>query len=98
MIKFNQSDDNKQFISIRVLDNKPASKIYEYVRDLYDSINGLPHTIDNEEIVIELCKNSYLGFSLNDLRQEVKKKTDVVIGHFCVDLNEKSQRTYCVVY
>ena len=94
MIRFNKNNDDKQYISIRVMDNKAAPEVYNYLTGIHTSINNLPCLIDNEEIAIELCGNSSVGFSLNDLRQQLKPIFDVVINLICVDLSVDGQRVY----
>ena len=97
MIKFTKADDDRQFIAIAINDNTPAQRVYNYIKDLHISINGLPFAIDNDEIVIEILDNVHLNFSLNDLRLALKKiSANIVVGHFCVDLSDKSQRVYCI--
>ena len=96
MIRFNKADDDKQFVSIRIRDGKTALEVYNYLSGLY-IMDNLSCAMDNEEIIIEICGNSSVGFSLNDLKRALNKiSNNVDVGHFCVDLNEKNQRVYCI--
>ena len=92
MIKFNQSDDNKQFISILVLDKTPTQKVYDYINNFYNSINISFYKMDNEEILLNLRNDIKYGFSLNKLRKSISKIADATVKHFCVDLAQPSQR------
>lgn len=97
MIRFNRTDDNKQYVSIHIRDGKAAPDVFNYLRGLYLTINNLPCAMDNEEIIIEISGNSPIGFSLGDLRRTLKRiSANIVVGHFCVDLSDKSQRVYCI--
>lgn len=73
MIKSTKANDDRQFISIIINDNTPAQRVYNYIKDLHMSINGLPFAIDNDEIVIEILNKVHLNFSLNDLRRALQK-------------------------
>lgn len=94
MIRFTKTEDNKQYISIIVKDDKDPLKVYNYITSAYDTLKNLPCIMDNEEIAIKLCGNSSLGFSLNELRRQLKQIADVVVSIICVDLSVYGQRVH----
>lgn len=94
MITFTKAQDNKQYIIISTADSKTAPEVYDYIKGIYSSLNNLPCIIDDEEVAIEICDNQSVGFSLNELRQQVQKVSDAVINVICVDLSVDGQRIY----
>lgn len=48
--------------------------------------------LDDSEIIIEIDNEIDYGFSLNELRKHIKSITTANVTHFCVDMNEPSQR------
>lgn len=91
MIKFNLTDDNKQFISISIKDGTPSNIVANYITDYYPSV-GKICKLDEDEILIPLKNNINYGFSLNELRANVAEIAKVDIYNFCVDVRIKSQR------
>lgn len=92
MIEFKNTDDNKQFISILIIDETPIQKVYDYINNIYPSLKIGFYAMDDEEIIFNLTNNINYGFSLNELREIVKQKAKAIITHFCVDIEEPKQR------
>lgn len=94
MITFTNKDDNKQFISINANENTNIDTIVNEMKKQYPSLKQL-HIIFNEaEILIPLETGFPYGFSLNELREYIKPIAAATVTHFCVDMDEPTQRYY----
>lgn len=91
MIKFNSTDDNKQYISITVKDGTSSDIVADHIINYYPSVGKICE-LDEDEILIPLENNIDYGFSLNELRATVAEIAKVDIYNFCVDIEMMSQR------
>lgn len=94
MIKFTEQDNNKQFISIEIKDNKSTKIISENLKKTYVALQQANIIYDTSEIIIEIDNNIDFGFSLNELREHIKTVAAATVTHFCVDTDEPTQRYY----
>lgn len=96
MIKFFNTDDNKQFISIQPKDGTDTNKIIAYIIDKHPTIEGNIYASDTEEILINLydAADSHYDFSLNELRNTVSEISTSDIHIITVDMDEETQRVY----
>lgn len=94
MIKFTNSNNDEQYISIAV-DNPEDTNINDLVDKIkaeYPSIQTLHVIFDESEILIPLINDCNYGFSLNQLREYLKPIAAATVSHFCVDTDEPLQR------
>lgn len=96
MTKFNKSDENEQFVSILVKDGTNTGKLFNHICKQHPTAKAHLQGMDENEILLELPDSgcSHYDFSLNELRNTTLKMAIATITHFCVDLDEPSQR-YC---
>lgn len=92
MIKFNTSEDNKQFISIGIESGTNTEKVFNYISGIYPVICDYLYKMDNDEIIVRLENGAGYGFSLNALRSTVAEVEKANIYTFCVDMDEPTQR------
>ncbi len=94
MIKFTSNEDNKQYISI-ISRKTPTDIILDKAIKLYPEIAKGFYKADKSEILLNLDNSIDYGFSLNELRETLNKiADDIIVSHFCVDIDEPTQR-YC---
>ncbi len=94
MIKFTNAYDNQQFISIAI--DNPEEVNVDYlisrIKAEYPSIQALHIVFDESEILIPLTNDCKYGFSLNQLREYLRPIAAATVSHFCVDMDEPTQR------
>ena len=96
MIKFFNTDDNKQFISIQPKDGTDTNTIIAYIIHKHPTIEGNIYASDTDEILINLydAADSHYDFSLNELRNTVTDISTSDIHIITVDMDEETQRVY----
>lgn len=94
MIKFTNEYDNQQFILIAIDSSKDANvnKLISKIKAEYPSIQALHIIFDESEILIPLTNDCNYGFSLNQLREYLNPIAAATVSHFCVDMDEPTQR------
>lgn len=94
MIKFTNEYDDQQFISIAL--NNPEEVNVDYlirrIKADYPGIKALHIIFDESEVLIPLVNDCNYGFSLNQLREYLKPIAAATVSHFCVDIDEPTQR------
>lgn len=94
MIRFTNEYDNQQFISIAI-DNPEEVNVDNLINKIkaeYPSIQALHIVFDESEILIPLTNDCNYSFSLNQLREYLKPIAAATVSHFCVDMDEPTQR------
>lgn len=92
MVHFTKSEDNKQFISVKINDGSNTRRVLHYILKKYPLISNQVFDMDAEEIIINTpAEGEYYNFSLNDLRRTVSNIADAEITMFCVDVNSDTQ-------
>ena len=82
MIKLGKAEDNKQFISITVLDGTPATEVYHELVWQYPLIASTIHGLDSEQILVEMVDGVDYGFSLSDLQNTMTEICQAEIQSF----------------
>ena len=89
MIRFNQNNDNVQFVSIVLHGGEDTSTVFERLSHV---ISGLSlFAKDCEEILLDIPDGG-CGFSLNQLRAAIEPIAKAKVAIVTVDLDEPSQR------
>ena len=93
MVSFSKKDDNRQFISVKVLDNTSPSDLFRQLKVVFSGLSEVTTIIDVDELLIELDEKG-LGFSLSEFRRIAKTFSNVDVSAFIVDLDDETQRNY----
>lgn len=96
MIRFSEKDQDRQFISVHILDGTPAAVVLSELKGKYPTLENaevilLDWGID-EEILIEIGENAGFGFSLCAFRNSVEELAQAEVKIFSVDLDAEGQR------
>lgn len=94
MIQFSEKDENRQFISVHILNGTSPSNLLAQLKTVFSSISETNTITDQEELLIEIPERNSLGFSLSEFRRIVASFTEAAIKCFTVDVEAEGQRNY----
>lgn len=93
---FTEKDENRQFISVHILDGSPSSNLLAQLKTVFDGISRANVITDHDELLIEIPTDSRnsLGFSLGEFKRITNTFAQANVQCFTVDLEEQGQRMY----